>query len=230
MKKHQIQGLVVLGVLAVVYSAIVFLVPFQRDNGVFWISFLFSLASLAAQVYVFRVSFGGKRDVKSRFYGFPIVRVGVLYLAAQLVLSIVFMAISENTKLWIPALVYIILAGTAVVGLVATDFTRDEVERQDAAIKANVSVMRSVQSKVAALPGQAQNEEVKRAVTVLSEAVRYSDPVSSPALSKIESELISCVDELQQAVASDDTASAVSLAKKAGDILSERNRQCKQNK
>lgn len=230
MKKHQIQGFIVLAVLTLVYCAVIFLVPFQRNNAIFWVSFVFTLLALEAQVYVVRTAFGGDRDAKSRFYGFPIARVGFAYLIAQVVLSVIFMALAENVKLWIPLLAYIVIFGAAVVGLIATNITRDEIERQDTVLKTHVSVMRSIQSKASSLPGIAQDEETRKAVAKVSEALRYSDPVSSPAISEIESDLAACVDELQKAVVDGDKASALSLAEKAGNILIERNRQCKLNK
>ncbi len=230
MKKHQIQGLIVLAVLTAVYCAIVFLIPFERDNAVFWTSFVFTLLALAAQVYVVYTAFGGDRDAKSRFYGFPIARVGLFYLIAQAVLGIAFMAVSGIVKLWIPLLLYIVLFGAAAVGLIATDITRDEIERQDTALRADVSAMRSIQSKASSLSGIAQDEDTRKAVTKLAEALRYSDPVSRPALSEIESDLASCVDELQKAVVDGDRSSALALSEKAGNILIERNRQCRLNK
>ncbi len=230
MKKQQIQGLVVLAVLTVVYCAIAFLIPFHRDNGAFWASFVFTLVALAAQVYVVYVAFGGDRSAKSRFYGFPIARIGVAYLVIQALLSIVFMALAAIIPLWLPLLLYILLLGAAVIGFIATDVTRDAIEHQDSSLKADVSVMRAIQSKALSLPGLAQEEEIKKAVVKLAEALRYSDPVSSPAIREIESDLASCVDELQKAVVDNDTAAALSLAEKAGNILIERNRQCKLNK
>lgn len=230
MKKHQIQGLVVLAVLAVVYCAVAFLLPFRRDNAVFWVSVVVTLAALAALVYAVHTAFGGELSAKSRFYGFPIARIAAVYLALQTVLSLVFMALAAVVPLWLPLLLYILLAGAAIVGFVATDVTRDEVERQDAALKANVSAMRAIQSKALSLPGIAQDEETKKAVAKLAEALRYSDPVSGAPLRAIEADLAACVDELQKAVVDGDRVSALALAEKAGNILIERNRQCKLNK
>ena len=226
MKKHQIQGITAIAAVLAAYFAVVFLIPFRRDNAVFWVSFVFALAAMAAQVYVVRAAFGG-RDAKSRFYGFPIARVGFVYLIAQVVLSIVFMALAGNVRLWLPLLLYIVLAGAAALGFIATDVTRDEIQRQDAVLKANVSAMRSIQSKASALLGVTQDAQMRKAVEKLSDALRYSDPVSSPAISEIESDLAACVDELQKAVVDGDKASALALAEKAGNILIERNRQCK---
>ena len=153
-----------------------------------------------------------------------------MYLIVQVVLSILFMALAEIIPLWIPLLLYILLAGATVVGFISTDITRDEIERQDTVLRTNISTMRSIQSKASSLLQIAKNEETRKAVAELTEALKYSDPVSSSPISEIESELAACVDELQRAVADSDTALTLSLAEKAGRLLNERNRQCKLNK
>lgn len=57
----------------------------------FWLSYLFALAALGAQIYVMQVAFSKGRDTRSKFCGFPIARIGVAYLSAQFVLGPLFM-------------------------------------------------------------------------------------------------------------------------------------------
>ncbi len=55
------------------------------------VGYLFTLAALGAQVYIFHTAFTKGAGVSSKFYGWPFARVGALYLAVQLVLGLVFM-------------------------------------------------------------------------------------------------------------------------------------------
>lgn len=229
MKKSKVQWYAALAILAVVYCVVVFAVPFHKDNAIFWISFIFTLMSLAAQIYVMHTAFG-KESVKSRFYGFPIARIGVVYLAVQLILGIIFMAFSGIVPAWASVLVYVILAGVAALGFISADATRDEIERQDKVLAKNVSAMRSIQSKASSLVGLAQSDDVRQAVEKLSESLRFSDPVSNPSTGELEGDLSACVDELQKSVVEGDSACAIALVQKAENILIERNRQCKLNK
>ena len=71
MKKDAVRGVVVLGVLLVLYILIAFLIPFVH-TATFWVSFVFTLIAfgvVAASIYI---AFVKNPDAKSRFYGFPI--------------------------------------------------------------------------------------------------------------------------------------------------------------
>ena len=107
---------------------------------------------------------------------------------------------------------------------------RDEVERQDAQLKADVAAMRALQSRSTALVSRCENAELKADAQKLSDAFRYSDPVTNDATKDAEHELSACMDELERAVLDNDTESARVLIKRAAAQLAERNRLCKLNK
>lgn len=69
-----------------------------------------------------------------------------------------------------------------------------------------------------------------KAAGKFTEAIRFSDPVSSATLNEIEAELSACVDEIQRAVTDDDSTGAIALLDRANVLLLERNRLCKLNK
>ena len=177
-----------------------------------------------------RVAFGREEGAKSKFYGWPIARIGAMYLIAQLVLGLVFMALGTIIPLWVPFLLYVVLTGAAAAGLVAADAVRDEVQQQDIKLKKNVACMRALQSKAATMAQLAQDAQIRRALEQFSEDLRFSDPVSDAALADIEADLTACVDELHQAVIEGDSANTMELVRKAGIILVERNRQCRLGK
>ena len=223
------KGLVVLVLLFVVYTLIVLAVPFAK-GGMFWLTYLFTAAAFGVQVYVFKLSFEKEAGAKSKFYGFPIARVGVLYLAVQLVLGLVFMALAAVAPVWLALVLYLALLAAAAVGVIATDSIRDEVERQDAQLKKDVATMRALQSKAAALPARCEDAEAKSALEKLAEEFRYSDPVSAPALTDLETDMAATMEELSAAVTDGDNAAVLALSKKISATLAERNRLCKLNK
>lgn len=223
------KGLVVLALLFVVYTLIVLAVPFAK-GGMFWLTYLFTAAAFGVQVYVFKLSFEKEAGAKSKFYGFPIARVGVLYLAVQLVLGLVFMALDAVAPVWLALVLYLALLVAAAVGVIATDSIRDEVERQDTQLKKDVATMRALQSKAAALPARCEDAEAKSALEKLAEEFRYSDPVSAPALADLETDMAAIMEELSAAVTDGDNAAVLALCKKISATLAERNRLCKLNK
>ena len=223
------KGLVVLALLFVVYTLIVLAVPFAK-GGTFWLTYLFTAAAFGVQVYVFKLSFEKEAGAKSKFYGFPIARVGVLYLAVQLVLGLVFMALAAVAPVWLALVLYLALLVAAAVGVIATDSIRDEVERQDTQLKKNVATMRALQSKAAALPARCEDAAAKAALEKLAEEFRYSDPVSASALTDLETDMAATMEELSVAVTDGDNAAVLALCKKISATLAERNRLCKLNK
>lgn len=227
--KVRIQGLIVLAILFVVYTVIAFAIPFHK-NGTFILSYLFSVVALGMQIYVFRISFQRGSDVKSKFYGFPIAKIGVVYLLVQIIVSLIMMALSIIVPIWLALIIQAIILAAAGVGVIAADVMRNEIQRQDTVLRKDVSAMRTMQSKMRMVAGQCADTEITEDINRLSEALRYSDPVSSQAIAGIEMELSNLIDELQQAVMDQEYSSARELCKKALLTLEERNRLCKLNK
>ena len=223
------KGVLVLALLFVAYTLIVLAVPFAK-GGMFWLTYLFTAAAFGVQAYVFKLSFEKEAGAKSKFYGFPIARVGVLYLAVQIVLGLVFMALAAVAPVWLALVLYLALLVAAAVGVIATDSIRDEVERQDTQLKKDVATMRALQSKAAALPARCEDAEAKAALEKLAEEFRYSDPVSAPALTDLETDMAATMEELSAAVTDGDNAAVLALCKKISATLAERNRLCKLNK
>ena len=223
------KGVLVLALLFVVYTLIVLAVPFAK-GGMFWLTYLFTAAAFGVQAYVFKLSFEKEAGAKSKFYGFPIARVGVLYLAVQIVLGLVFMALAAVAPVWLALVLYLALLVAAAVGVIATDSIRDEVERQDTQLKKDVATMRAMQSKAAALPARCEDATAKASLEKLAEEFRYSDPVSAPALADLETDMAATMEELSAAVTDGDNAAVLALCKKISATLAERNRLCKLNK
>lgn len=225
MKKDTIRGIIALTVVLALYILIAFLIPFVH-TATFWVSFVFTLIAfcvVAASIYI---AFVKNPDAKSRFYGFPIARIGVTYGVVQLIAGLIFMALGLWIPVWVAVLIYAIALGVAAIGLISADAVREEIQRQDVKFKKDVSFMRNLQSKVCQMATQCDASELKK----FAEDIRYSDPVSNDVLGDIEQELAAAVEELQAAVVDGDSESVAQLCRKASAVLSERNRLCKLNK
>ena len=225
MKKDTIRAIVVAVVTLVIYNLIAFVIPFAH-TAAFWISYGFSLAAFAVVCASIYIAFIKNPDVKSRFYGFPIARIGVLYGGAQLVVSLIVMALAQWTPWWIPTLVYAIGMGATIIGLVSAEAVVDEIQTQDVKLKDNTTMMRTLQSKISQIASQTDDAAIK----ALAEEFRYSDPVSNDAIADAEADLAAAVDQLQAAFVDGDNEAMAQLCRKATALLAERNRICKLNK
>ena len=225
MKKDTIRGIVALAVVLVLYILIAFLIPFVH-TATFWVSFVFTLIAFAVVAAAIYIAFIKNPNAKSRFYGFPIARIGVIYGLVQLIAGFIFMVLSQWAPVWAAVLVYAIALGATVIGLVSAEAVVSEIHVQDAKLKKNVSLMRSLQSKVNQMAAQSENVDIK----ALADALRYSDPVSNVAITDAEADLAATVDELQSAYVDGDSEAVAKLCRKASALLAERNRLCKLNK
>lgn len=119
-----------------------------------------------------------------------------------------------------------IILALAVIGLIGAETVVEEIHTQDAKLKKDVSLMRSLQSKVNQIAAQSENAEIK----ALADEFRYSDSVSNDAIADAEADLVAAVDELQTAYVDGDSEAVAKLCRKASALLAERNRLCKLNK
>lgn len=224
--------LIVIGIILVVCNIAVFAVPFPKTV-VFWISDAFVLFSLAAFLIVDKVAFRNAGTAKSKFYGFPILRVGVLYVVAILICATVFIILScviKTFPVWLPIVVYVILTGAAAIGMISMDSTRNYVEQQDAKMEANTSFIRHLYAEIVAIKSRTQDAELVRALTELAESVRYSDPVSGIATEPIENRISTEMASLYVAVGAAEKDAALLLCRQIAEDLIERNAFCKANK
>ena len=225
MKKDTIRAGGVATVLLAIYILIAFLIPFTH-TATFWVSFIFTLVAFAVVGASIYIAFIKNPDAKSRFYGFPIAKIGLGYGLAQLAAGILFMALAAITPPWVAVLVFAIGLGAAIIGLISAEAVVEEIHTQDAKLKKDTSLMRTLQSKVSHVASQCDNVAVK----ALADEFRYADPVSSEALTEIEADLSALVDDLQAAVVDGDEAAVQQLCKKTAATLAERSRLCKLNK
>ena len=228
MSKNATRGILTLVILLAVFSVIAFVIPFPK-NIVFWIAYLCGMFAILLQLYIFKSSFG-KEDARSRFYGFPIARLGIYYLVIQLVVSIVEIALSKFLPTWVVILINVVIFAAALIGCITTETMRDEIVRQDGKLKESVFNIRELQSISATLVDQCDDEELKKSLKKLADDFRYSDPLSSDKTKALEAEMQTRISELQQVITDGDTESAKQLCEKLAGSLRERNRVCAVNK
>ena len=226
---NRIRGYVILAVVLVAFAVISFVAPFEK-TWTFWMAFAFGIIAIVYQVFVFRLSFSEDGDAKSRFYWFPIARVGATYLIIQLVISLVEMILSGIIPMWLAVIINILPLAYALIGCVASDAMREEIKRQDTKLMNNVENMRNLQSISASIVSICTDEAAKKQLKNVADEFKYSDPVSSDKTVELEIELQNQLQELQNIVLEKDYGSVEPQCARILANLSERNRICGQSK
>lgn len=225
MKKDTLRAAVITVVVLIAYNFAVFMIPCLKTP-TFWVSWGFTLLAFLISGIAIYNSLLKNPDAKSRFYGFPIAKIAFVYLVIQVAVGGICMALGHITPWWLATVLDAIILALTVIGLVSSEAVVAEIKVQDDKLKKNVTLMRTLQSKVNQIAAQSDDAALK----ALAEEFRYSDPVSSDALAEIERDLSAVVDELQAAVIDGDHDAAKQLCRKISAVLAERNRLCKLNK
>ncbi len=229
LNKNEMRTVLIAAIVLVLFCVLAFAIPFVHGP-VFWLSLLFTIIAIVAQVYVAKKAFENGEGARSKFYGFPIARVGFIYLMAQLIVGLGCMALGAFLPAWVAVVIFGLILAAAAIGFITVDAMRDEVERQDTVLKKNVSAMRDLQSRSASIAAQCDDPALKTALNALAEKFRFSDPVSNDATVEAEAELSMLMGELQNACLESDMSSVSLLTAKIEAKLNERNRLCKLNK
>ena len=213
-------------IVMAVYNVVVFVVPFNRGGG-FWSGYGFTmlamLLSAAVGIYVF-----GRGNLKSKFYGVPLISVTWRYLVAQLLVGFAQMGLDfVPIPFQYGIAVNAILLGACLFGLIVVNFAKEEIERIDEKVKEKVFHIKSMQVDVEGLVDKAPDEAAKKALKDLAETIRYSDPISSPQLAAIENKIDGKAAALAKAAESANGDATAALCNELQQLFSERNRKCK---
>ena len=229
MNKKKISLILVYAVVLASLCLIFFITPFNKTPAA-WLELAFSVVAVcggcAVSCYAFRST-----SIKSKFYGFPIFKVGFAYTAIQLALELIITIIScfITVPLWIPAIISVAVLAVSAVGFIGTDNTKDIIEAQEAADRAAVKTMKTFRVDIDYILDLCKDESVKADLKKLSEKFRYSDPVSCDALTEIEDKIKSELMRLA-AVVNTNKEDAVSEIENITVLLADRNRRCKEFK
>ncbi|MCD7890244.1 MAG: hypothetical protein LUG26_00265 [Ruminococcus sp.] len=173
------QTIAILATILIVFIVIVFVIPFHK-GGTFWIAYLSELVAIAAQIPIFKLAYDNAKDLKSRVLGFLIFRVGYLYLVIKTVASVILFVLNgviAKFPVWIVVIVCLVILAFALVGSIATDIAREEVERIEATAAADTAWMKQMRVRSAQLVTKAKDDTQRKMLKQLAEDFRYSDPV-----------------------------------------------------
>lgn len=219
MKKNSTKGYVILGILFALVSIIAFAVPTVKTT-TFWIAYVFTAAAFAAQIGIWKTALGKEGTLKSKFLGFPVVHIGIVYAIIQTVAFAVFLFV-PTLPVWSAIVVCSVIAGISAVCMISADAGRDEIEHVEAKVQKKVFYIRELQADIEQLADNETNADVKTALTQLAEKIRFSDPMSSEQLADLENKISAKVLELKTA------PNKVEIITELNSLLDERNKKCK---
>lgn len=218
-------------VVAFVFILLTLAIPFPK-SAAFWIMFAFSMISIVGGCGISLYAFGESEELKSKFYGYPVFRIGFLYTALQLGLSILIFIIGGFVYLpyWIGLILSVLLIGMAAIGVIATDNAREYVEDIE---DNNVIITRPIKRfhvDIAELLDVCKSKEVYEPLKRLVEKFKYSDVVSSEATQEKEAEIKLEIEKLKAIMNVKTDEEVIEKIQFISSLLSSRNRICEAGK
>lgn len=233
MDKNIKRYFIIVGIVLFVYNLLVFVIPFPHVNpDTFWVAYLGGMVALLAQGYIAYLAFNNKESLKSKLYGYPLARIGVIYLIAQMIVSFLSFVIGAFVSIptWIVILLEVILLALAVIGLITTETYREEIEKLEKSEPITTKFIYDLRVDATLLLEKHKNSSLYKEIYALQQEIQYSDPKSSDSLIEIEDEINRKFIELKELLSNEQLESAKKLIDVLISLIKERNYRCKVNK
>ena len=216
--------LAIIGLIAVVYNVIFFVVPWNNGMSVAatWITYGCTWLALIFGGVVTAVAFN-KKELKSRIFGIPVHCVGYTVLLLQLLIDGVVMGVGHwfEIAFWIPTIVEVLLFALATITVIVRAANRDFIDSIDKK-EVKEAYIKQLRIEVDSLVEANTIDAIKADLVKLAETVRYTDPVSHKDVEDTEDQITVAFEELEKAVAEGDVAKAQSSIAKMNRLLNER--------
>lgn len=217
-------------IAVVIFNAFVFLVPnsfegYSKFGGAFWAGYVLIMLALSGQAVCSWLFF--KKDDKNKiFLSLSALSFSLSGLIVSIIAGVLCMII-PNLPNWLGALIGILVLGAYGIAYVAATASAEAVESIDKKVEAKTMFIRSLTSDIESLKARAKSETVKAEVKKVSDAVRYSDPMSSEALFNVETQITAGFNKLVAAVEADDVEAAKTAADETVILIKDRSNKCK---
>ena len=223
----------IVAILAVMVTVVAFVIPFPKKSyATFIMSYVGILLALAAQGYVAFLVFKKSSSLKSKVYGIPVIRVSIMYLLIQFIASFVIIAINTFVivPVFVPVVIFVVLGGFAAIGILITSAVKGFIEDVEKEEKQKTAFLNNFKIEVESLEGKSSDEAINKDIHKFVEKVKYSDPMSAPALVEVENEINTKYLELKDLVLNNNIEETKKALIEINDLMDKRNKICKLEK
>lgn len=225
--KKTISVIALYAILLFAFNIIYFFIPFPKTPAA-WVCYGFSTFAVLLTCGITFVAFSNGRELRSKVYGFPIFRIGMIYLTAQFTLTLTILVIGffANVPTWIPVVISVVDLAYVLVGVIVGENARDIIQQQENEVKQSTQQVTYFRIDMAYIVDMCNDPALKKSLTKLLDEFKYSDPVSNPQLKDIEENIKCEVGQLQSLVNEDNNAAQEKVVL-ITRLLADRNRRCK---
>lgn len=214
----------------VVFNVIVFVTPnevagMSKFGGAFWVGYIFItiafLGQLACAFKAFKVE-----NLQKVFYNIPLISISYTGLVAMLIAGTACMVI-PNFPNWLGIIICMLILALSVISIIKASVAADIVGEIDEKIKTQTQFIKMLTVDSQVLMTSVTNAELKAEAKKVYEAIRYSDPMSNPALDEVEKQIQNEFAAFTDAVKAEDLEVAKAVASELLTIVDKRNKKCR---
>ena len=222
MKRNFKSYALIWAIMLAAFNAVVFLVrPVIPGYAVnydarFWIAWGFILAAFTGNLVCAYFAFKAQSLITVSYAGLIVMPV----LGGALMLI-------PGCPAWIAAVVCLIAAAVTAAAVVRADWAGKAADAVEEKVKAQTAFIKTATLDAQNIANRAKSPAISAACQRVYEALRYSDPMSSEALSAEEAKIAAKIEELSAAVNNADEETAGATADETVLLIKERNNKCR---
>lgn len=211
-------------VFLAVFNTVFFVLGGTEHPASVWISYGFIHFSY---LMVLATPFLIRKSSSAAVFGFSLHSISTFYFFVEFIVGLVFIVVGSNSYK-ASLVVQVIIAGIYAVlllsNLIANEHTADSVERHED----EVSYIKDASSRVKLLVGKASDKKANKEIEKAYDALHGSPTRSNYSVKEIEVSIMSKIEELESAVASQNTQKIQSVTNALISLVQERNQKLKQ--
>lgn len=228
MKKNFKFYIIAWGTLLALFNLITFIVPaipgVEKYTASFWVGYIFITLAFIGQLGCAFMVF--KHDEhRMAFYNIPLINSSFIGLAATFIAGFLCMIIPF--PYWLSVIICIAVLAVNAFAVLKAKVAVDAVASIDKNVKEKTFFIKSLTIDAETLEASAGDDAIKAECHKVAEALKYSDPMSSDALSSVEGQITVKFADLSAAVAENDKEKTITIAKEVIVLIGDRNKKCK---
>ena len=228
-KKFGLYSIVWLLCLAV-FNVIAFVTPnkigeLSKFSGSFWIGYIFITVAFLGQLICAFIAFKAE-NLKKFFYRMPLISVSYGGVIAMLIFGSIFMAIPTLPE-WIGIIVCVVVLAFNAISVIKATAAANIVNGIDEMVATQTLFIKSLTADAQSLMTSAKTDELRAEAKKVYEAVRYSDSMSTDALSRLDSQIKGQFAAFADALRSEDIELAKTNSAELIELIAKREQTCK---
>lgn len=213
-----------------IFNVIVFVAPnevagMSKFGGAFWAGYIFITIAFLGQLACAFKAFK-EENLQKVFYNIPVISISYTGLIAMLIAGTACMII-PNLPNWVGIIICMSILALSGISVLKASVAADIVGNIDEKIKTQTQFIKMLTVDSQVLMTSVANPELKADVKKVYESIRYSDPMSNPALDEVETQIQNEFVAFADAVKAEDFEVAKVVASEILKMIDSRNEKCR---